>query len=399
MDLDADFVHDTERFTEAARAECPVQRVKRGSGQAWLVTRYDDIRAAMTDPALSSDLRKIPGKLPDDPMARILFTSMLHRDPPEHTRLRKLVNRSFTPAVVERLRPRLEQMAAELAAQLPRGEAFDFVDHFTLPFPLMVMAELIGIPPEDRQVFGDWSRVINSMRAPEEWQAAMKATVGYLGELIDNKRAAPTGDLLSELVQVADSSERLPADELIGMALLLVVAGHDPSVAMLTNCMHALVEAPDQANRLRREPDLRRNAVEELLRYAGPVNIPAPRFALHDSRIGDVTIPEGETVSLSMFSANRDERRFPGAAELRLDRDASGHLAFGHGIHYCVGAPLARLELDIMLTTLLPLLPATRLATDRKNLRYRDSTLFHSLASLPLFIDAQPGGEDAGGDR
>jgi cytochrome P450 len=362
--------------------------------RAWLITRYEDVRRALADPRLSKDWRKLrtPGFVPD-PSVGFLMAHMLNADPPDHTRLRRLVQKAFTPGRVAGLRPRIEAITASLLDAMdaareadPAGDGvIDLITEFAFPLPMTVICELLGIPDGDREEFKTWSQVILSSTATfEEYRAAGGAMYAYFTRLLADKRAAPADDLLSALITARDSGDSLDEPELLAMIFLLLVAGHETTVNLIATGTLALLTHPAEFARLRSDPSLLPGAVEELLRYANPLNHATDRYAPEPLEVGGVLIPAGEPVLVVTSSANRDPARFPDPDRLDLGRDASGHVAFGHGIHYCVGAPLARLEGEIAFGALLSRFPGLSLAVDPATLRWRPSSLIHGLETLPV---------------
>jgi cytochrome P450 len=373
------------------REASPVTPVITPEGQrAWLVTRYEDVRSALADPRLAKDWRKLraPGFQPD-PEVGFLMAHMLNADPPDHTRLRRLVQKAFTPGRVAALRPWIEQITAalldEMAAAADADGVVDLIPAFAFPLPMTVICELLGIPDGDRGKFKTWSQVILSSTATfEEFRAAGAAMYGYFTALLVDKRAAPADDLLSALITARDSGDSLDEPELLAMIFLLLVAGHETTVNLIASGTLALLAHPAEFERLRAEPALLPGAVEELLRFANPLNHATDRYAPESFELAGVRIPAGETVLVVTSSANHDPNRFPEPDRLDLGRDTSGHLAFGHGIHYCVGAPLARLEGEIAFGSLLARFPSLSLAADPASLRWRPSSLIHGLETLPV---------------
>jgi cytochrome P450 len=377
------------------REESPVTSVITPEGQrAWLITRYEDVRRALADPRLSKDWRKLrsPGFVPD-PSVGFLMAHMLNADPPDHTRLRRLVQKAFTPGRVAGLRPRIEAITASLLDAMaaargadPAGDGVvDLITEFAFPLPMTVICELLGIPDGDREEFKTWSQVILSSTATfDEYRAAGGAMYGYFTRLLADKRAAPADDLLSALITARDSGDSLDEPELLAMIFLLLVAGHETTVNLIATGTLALLTHPSEFSRLRADPSLLPGAVEELLRFANPLNHATDRYAPESLEVGGVTIPAGEPVLVVTSSANRDPARFPDPDRLDVGRDASGHVAFGHGIHYCVGAPLARLEGEIAFGALLSRFPGLSLAVDPAALRWRPSSLIHGLETLPV---------------
>ncbi|MGX7826501.1 cytochrome P450 family protein [Actinokineospora sp. 24-640] len=390
FDLGPEFLQDPHAVYAHLREEGPPREVLTPRGQRmWLVTRYADVRTALANPDLGKDIhtaRRVFDPV-DLAVAGLDFGSelsahMLNTDPPDHTRLRKLVNKAFTVRGVEGLRPRIEAIAEDLLDRLDGLEEVDLLAAFAFPLPITVICELLGVPEMDRDAFREWSTGIVTATSPDDLAASAGAMVGYLTGLIAVKREAPADDLLSALVQAQDEDDRLDGSELVSMAFLLLVAGHETTVNLLGNGLLALHGAPEQLAALRVNPHLVRAAVEELLRFDGPVNLATVRFTHRATEVGPVRIPAGEFVLLALGSANRDPRRFPDADELRLTRDATGHLAFGHGAHYCVGAPLARMEIEVALAALLRRFPELRVIEGEAPPRWRDSMLIRGVETL-----------------
>jgi cytochrome P450 len=399
--LGPDYFQDPLSYFTRLRERCPVAPVTLPGDASilWTITRYADVRAALADPRLHKDwMRKMtePGWTPD-PATGFLNTHMLAADPPDHTRLRRLVQKAFTPGRVAALRPRIEAITASLLdameldameSDAPAGEnEVDLIAAFAFPLPMTVISELIGVPDGDRDEFSAWSHVILSATATaDEFRAAGAAMYGYFMSLIAAKRAAPADDLLSALIAARDSGDALDESELLAMMFLLLVAGHETTVNLIASGMLALLEHPAELARLRADPALLPGAVEELLRYANPLNHATERFTLEPVEIGGVTIPARAWVLCVTSSANRDPDRFDSPDVLDVGRDAGGHVAFGHGIHHCLGAPLARLEGEIAFGALLARFPSLTLAADPAELRWRPSSLMHGLEKLPVLL-------------
>jgi cytochrome P450 len=392
LDLfDGAFWQDPYPAYAALRAADPVRTVRRRDGEVWLLTRYADVRAALADPRLSKDWRYT---LPPEQRAAAGETPipmMILLDPPAHTRLRKLVSRSFTLRRMEELRPRVEEIAGSLLSALPPAGRVDLMAEYAFLLPVFVICELLGVPVADRDRFAAWSRTMvdDERSAPEAGQAASFALHGYLAELIARKRAEPDDALLSALVEVAEDGDRLSADELVAMAMLLLIAGHETTVNLIGNGTLALLTHPDQRELLRQRPELLPAAVEEFLRWDSPVHSTPVRFAAEDVEYSGVTIPARSVVTLSLAAANRDPERFPDAEELRVDRDAGGHVAFGHGMHHCLGAQLARIEGQVAIGMLLRRRPQLALAVDPRELVQRHSMLVRGLTELPVELGAR----------
>jgi cytochrome P450 len=390
------YFQDPQAVFARLRATAPVSPViSPEGGRTWLVTRYDDVRAALADPRLAKDwathMTPEGFSLDDDPARAYLSRHLLNLDPPDHTRLRRLVVKAFTARRVAALRPRIESITSSLLDGLAVAAAdtgvVDLIDEFSFPLPVTVICELIGIPTRDQDLFRKWSSTVLSSRGTqEEFQLAAVSMYEYFTALAAAKRRAPGDDLLSALITARDSGDSLSEAELVAMMFLLLVAGHETTVNLISNGTLALLQNPAEMERLRSDPSLLPHAVEELLRYANPLNHATERFTLEPVTIGGVTIPEREWVVLVTSSANRDASRFPAADSLDVGRDAAGHVAFGHGIHYCLGAPLARMEGEIAFGALLARFPALSLAAPESSLRWRPSSLIHGLEKLPVTL-------------
>ncbi|WP_181783388.1 cytochrome P450 family protein [Pseudonocardia pini] len=366
------------------RAEEPVRRLDLPEGPMWIVTRYEDVRAAFVDDRLSKDWRYT---LPADQRAAMPAAPtpmMLLMDPPDHTRLRKLVSRSFTVRRMEELRPRVQQIADELVAALPATGTVDLMAQYAFLLPVRVICELLGVPEEDRDDFGRWSSTMIDESPNEEKTAAAQKLGGYLAELVERKRAEPDDALLSALTQVSDEGDALSQEELVAMGMLLLIAGHETTVNLIGNGVLGLLTHPEQRALLAEKPELWPTAVEEFLRWDSPVTNTPVRFAAEDVEIAGTTIPEGAVVILALSAANRDGERFAEADTLDVTRDDRGHVAFGYGLHHCLGAPLARIEGQVALQTLFAMRPDLAMAVDPAELAYRRSVLVHGVTRLPV---------------
>ena len=385
------FFQDPQGLFARLRTFAPVTPIITPEGvRAWLVTRYEDVRAALADPRLAKDW--VTHMTPEDfdinvdPVQAFLDQHMLNLDPPDHTRLRRLVVKAFTPRRVAALRPRISSITGELLDSMADDPAeTDLIEVFAFPLSVTVICELIGIPVDDRDSFREWSATLLSSRETRRnSRAAAVAMHDYFTDMVAERRRSPADDLLSALIAVRDSGDSLSEHELLSMMFLLLVAGHETMVNLIASGVLALLTHPAELRRLRENPSLLPSAVEELLRYANPLNHATERFTLEPMTIGDAMIPAKEWVMLATSSANRDASRFPDADRLDVGRDPSGHVGFGHGIHYCLGAPLARLEGEIAFGTLLSRFPGLTLAVPESSLRWRPSSLIHGLESLPV---------------
>ncbi|GAA3435031.1 cytochrome P450 family protein [Kutzneria kofuensis] len=387
------FAHVHE-FMATARAEEPVFLTTSVSGvPTWVVTRYDDVRALLTDDRLSKDSERLTELLRAkmieagrEPQLHAGFgKSMLNADPPDHTRLRLLLAKDFTARRVARLRPFTEQLTDNLLAALATEDGpVDVVDGFAVALPAMVISELLGVPAADRHEFQAWTGALLT-GDPAEYMPANDAVVAYLNRLIAAKTAEPGDDLLSAMTK-AEEGDRLSPDEVLAMALLLLIAGHETTANLISAGIRRLLTEPELAEKLLADPAA---VVEELLRIDSPVMLATSRFTTSDVEVGGVTIPAGELVALSVGSANRDEERFPNSAEFDLERGARGHVGFGHGLHHCLGAPLARLEAEVALTAFARQFPDARLAVPAEELPHRRATIMNGYSEMPLVLGAR----------
>ena len=384
-------------FYARLQAEAPVWRVTlRDRRTAWLVTRYEDVAGVLKDDTFAKD--KLNAMDPDQRaktpwvpgFLKPLERNMLDLDDPDHARLRALVSKAFTPRLIERLRGRIEALCEELLDAMERESGTDLVAGYALPLPAIVIAELLGVPAEDHARFHRWSNRVVSVSSGRDMLRALPAAlafVRYLRNLVERRRADPEDDLITALIRAEEVGDKLSEDELLAMAFLLLVAGHETTVNLIASGTLALLENPQQTERLRRDPSLVKPAVEELLRYTSPVELATERYARQDTEIRDTRIPRGGLVLAVLGSANRDERHFEDPDVLDLARDPNRHLAFGRGgVHHCLGAPLARMEGHIAMTALLRRFPGARLAMAPEDLPWRRGLFLRGLEKLPLVL-------------
>ncbi|WAZ26867.1 cytochrome P450 [Streptomyces cinnabarinus] len=359
--------------------------------RGWVVVGYDLAREALTHPGLLKDSTPAAealaaaGYVLNKPSVG-LGAQMLEADPPEHGRLRRLASAAFAARRTAELAPRIEQIAHELLDALPQIGETDLVEAFHAPLPATVIAELLGIPEQCHADFRRWSSHALQVTSPEH-RSALAGLHGLLADLIADKRRAPQHDLLSALVGVRDEQDgRLSEEELVGTALMLVVAGHESTVNLLGNATLALLQRPDQLGLLRERPELMPSAVEEFLRNDTSVERSTSRYAAHDLELGGVRIPRGGIVVVALGSAGHDAPQADDTdpAVLDVTRPGARHLAFGHGIHHCLGAPLARLEAAIALRTLLSRVPELELAVPVDSLEWIGSGIIRGVRSLPV---------------
>ncbi|MFI6685632.1 cytochrome P450 [Streptomyces sp. NPDC050485] len=367
------------------RAAGPAHLVRTPAGaDVWLIVGHEEARAALADPRLSKDWRAIAEA---DYVELPVSANMLETDPPQHTRLRKLVAREFTPRRIEALRPRVQEITDQLVVTMlaAPGRTADLVDSLAFPLPMTVICELLGVPDLDQEAF----RVLsNEAVAPTVHDNTAVREIGeYLVELIEDKRCTrPADDLLSALIRARhEDGDQLSQDELIGMAFLLLVAGHETTVNLISNGVRTLLGHPGQLAALRADFDgLLDGAVEEMLRYEGPVETATFRFAREPVLVGDALIPAGAPVLVALAAAGRDPDRYPDPDRFDIRRAGQGHLAFGHGIHFCLGAPLARMEGRIAIRTLLERAPDLQLATKADQLEWLPGMLIRGVRHLPV---------------
>ncbi|WP_447041832.1 cytochrome P450 family protein [Streptomyces sp. DSM 118878] len=384
---DPRFLQDPYPAYAAMRSACPVQPVPAGSGgrPAYLVTGYAEAREALGDARLSKDTAVFfAGKGSQRRLHPAVAHTMLASDPPEHTRQRKLVTKAFTTGAVKNLRPFIAQVTDELLDQWPVGERFDFVAGLAVPLPVIVICELLGIPQADRPDVQRWSAELFAAGAPDAIDTASHAMADYMTGLIAAKRADPGNSLLDRLISARDGDDHLSEEELVSLAVLLLVAGHETTTNALGNALLALLRHPAELARLRENPDDVPAVVDELLRFDSPVSTATFRFTTEAVTLGGTDVPAGVPVLVALGAANRDPARFPSPDLLDLDRDAAAHLSFGHGIHRCVGAPLAKAEVETALRTVLTRFPGIRLAVPADQLDWRRTRLVRGLASLPV---------------
>lgn len=379
------------------RAEDPVLQQPGIDGETpiWFVTRYAEVEQVLLDdktfvrdPGLVSEELAEEYTFPDKDVEAMMFDHMLNRDGAAHARLRGLVSKAFTPAVIRNLRPRIEAIAAELLDAVQGRGHMELVGDFAFPLPITVIAELLGIPLANRDDFRTWSNaVVSPAITPEEQEAStrqLQAFAAMIQQLVVERRQHPGDDLLSGLIHAEEQGDRLSQGELFSMLVLLIVAGHETTVSLIGNATLTLLQHPEAWQELQSNPALIPQAVEELLRYDSPVERTLTRFAARDAELSGQQIRRGDLLIAVLGSANRDEARFADPATLELHRQPNPHMAFGKGVHYCLGAPLARLEAEVALRALLQRFPDLRLDIAESDLAWRDVPLFRSLVRLPV---------------
>jgi cytochrome P450 len=376
------------QYAELRRSE-PVCRVQLPYGpRAWLVTGYHLTKSVLAD-ARFSRAAAVGRDNPRETAADVsqVAESILSMDPPEHTRIRKLVGKAFTPRRVEELRPRAADIASRLLDDMiAAGPPADLVDSFSFALPAIMICELLGIPEDERRTFRSWAdaTVSGTTATPVQEQDAYLHLVGYIADLFARRRARPGDDLLTGLVQARDNDDRLSESELLVLAMALLVAGYETTARQITNMTYTLLTNPPQLQQLRQQPELLPTAVEEMLRFNVFGSAINPRIATTDVELGDVLVRAGEPVLCSRASANRDEKVFSRADELDVGRDPNPHVGFGYGPHFCLGANLARMELQVALGAILSRLPRLRIAVPEDGLRWHEGTMMRGLEAFPV---------------
>lgn len=374
-------------YAELRRRE-PLTRVRMPYGEeAWLATRYADVRTVLGDARFS----RAASADRDEPRIspRKLEAGLLLMDPPEHTRLRRLVAKAFTARRVEQLRPRTQAVADELIDRMiEAGPPADLVEHFATPLPITVICELLGVPVKDQDRFHVWSEAVVSTTSLSVEQIAgyIQNLFAYMRGLIEERRREPTDDLISALVRVRDEdNDRLTEDELVRLLTGLLAAGHETTVTQIPNFTYVLLTNPEKLAELRAAPELVPAAVEELLRYV-PLGVASSfaRYATEDVELGGVLVRAGEPVIGSLSSANRDEEVFPDPDSLDFGRSTNPHIGFGHGAHHCVGAQLARMELQVAIDVLVRRFPDLRFAVPEEELEWKSGMLVRGLKRMPV---------------
>ncbi|MCP3819201.1 cytochrome P450 [Streptomyces sp. A3M-1-3] len=380
----ADFTADPYPYYAKLREAGPVHLVHTAEGgRLWLIVGHEEARAALADPRLSKSPATVGATMLDE---RVVGPYLLVLDPPDHTRLRKLVAREFTARRVEELRPRIQRITDGLLDALPAHGRADLVEALAFPLPLTVICELLGVPALDRAAFRRWSNDVVAPTSAEAERTAVTELAAYLDDLIEDKRCSgPADDLLSALIRTrAEDGDRLSAAELRALAYLLLVAGHETTVNLIANGVRALLTHAAQLAALRADFGLLDGAVEEMLRYDGPVETGTARFSREPVPVGGTVIPAGEAVLVGIAAGNRDPARHPAPDRFDIRRPPQGHLAFGHGLHYCLGAPLARLEGRIAVRTLLERCPELALDPDGGPLDWLPGMLIRGVRRLPV---------------
>lgn len=390
---DPDYKNDPYPFYARVRGESPVYPAVLPNGvKVYLVTRYADVLAGLKDDRL---VKNIHNARPKGLLASLGIdlnlnsTNMLRNDPPEHTRLRALAHAAFTPRIVSQMRSHIQEIAEALLDEVQPQGKMDLINDFAFPLPITVITEMLGVPAADNQNFREWSTaLINSGALSSETMhlvPELLLAVEYFSRLIKERRKNPKDDLISQLIQAEHDGEHFSENEVMGTSILLLVAGHETTVNLIGNGMLALLEQREQYEKLKQDQALIKPAVEEILRYVSPVQM-VNRYASVDMEIGGVKVPRGSHLMLVVAGANHDPGFVGTPDQLNVDESDAKHLAFGQGIHYCLGAPLARLEGEIAFTTLINRLPNLRLAEPDEKQAWRPAFELRGLSSLPVLF-------------
>jgi cytochrome P450 len=386
----AEYKANPYAFYEELRRDMPVYKTLLPNGtEVWVVSRYEDVLAGLKDSRLIKDISKVRGKsfLEMIGIGRMRGKNMLRADPPEHGRLRSLANEAFKPKYVRELRGRIQQIADELIDKVQAKGKMEFISEFAFPLPIRVISEMLGVPEKDQDKFRKWSGdLINSGALSSERPVIspdLLQLVQYVRKVVDDHRKNPRADVVTQLIEAEEKGDRLSDDEVVSTVVLLLVAGHETTVNLIGNGMLALLLNPEQLEKLKRDPALMKPAIEELLRFVNPVQL-VNRYAIEKIQIAGQEIPAGAHLVMAVGAADHDPACATSPEQLDLAREDAKHVAFGQGIHYCLGAPLARLEGEIAFATLLNRLPNMRLAVRPESVQWRPAIELRGLAELAV---------------
>ncbi|MGC5660283.1 cytochrome P450 family protein [Micromonospora sp. WMMD723] len=384
-----DLTGTVQDFLTSMHAAGPVRQVRLPNGvPVWMVTRHAEVREALNDPRLSNrDQHDWFDQGALSPQVRsAMNTSMLRIDPPDHTRLRRLVAKAFVPRRIEALRPRVEHLSGDLLDRLAAGaDEADLIAGYASPLPVQVISELLGVPVEDRANFRRWADAFSAgLGAPVFPVREVTDFVAHLQGLVARRRVDPDDALLSALIAARDQSDRLTEDELISTAFLFVVAGHETTTNLIGNGLYLLLRTPELADHIRAHPEDLPQAIEEFLRYESPVTGAALRTVTTAMNLFGTEVAAGDLVMVSLHAANRDDAAFADADRFLMNRERNPHLSFGYGIHFCMGAPLARMEAQVAIGDFLARFPQARLAVDADAIEWHPGLLTRGLSALPV---------------
>ncbi|SFF55513.1 Cytochrome P450 [Halobacillus alkaliphilus] len=364
------------------------------SNRSWMITKYDHVKELLKSPSFIKDQKKLFSQSSREDMnedeLNIFQNMMLDVDPPDHTRLRKLVQPYFNPKTIKKMEPRIVEIAQDLLTEMKHKKGtIDLIEDYAFPLPIIVISELLGVPVEDRNKFRKWSNTIvaASDNAAVDFQKDVEAFTAYLTRLFERRKKEPEEDLISYLLQTVDEEEQLTTTELYSMVVLLIIAGHETTVNLISNTMFALFEHPDQLSKIQSDQTLIPSAIEEGLRFYSPVDFSTARWAEADIEFHGQRIQHGDLVIASISSANRDEEKFNHADQFDVTRNKNAHVAFGFGIHFCLGAPLARLEGKVAIEELLNAFPNIDLNRTMNRPEWKPVFLLRGLSQLPVALN------------
>lgn len=398
---DPSFIANSEIVFQELRNKAPIQKITLDDDfPIWLISRFDDVICVLRDPRFikspdtlrSTHNEPLKGKIKRATPTFILRRwHMLANDPPRHTRLRGFAQKAFTPKIISGMRIRIQEITNELIDTIVENKrAFDFIDDFAYQLPIIVIAELLGLPVEDREKLRQWSDVLIEVQVTEKNKQSIdensQAFTEYLEKVFAFRRKKPGDDLISAFLKLEEIDDHMTEEELYATIFLLIIAGHETTVNLISNGMYALLSHPDQLKLLKNNPDLIHPAVEEMLRFNGPVLTSTMRLAAEDIVMKDSTIKKGEGVLVLLSSANQDETKFEHPLKFDITRKSNKHLGFGYGIHFCIGAPLARLECEIAINSILKRLPDLELDSKANSPEWRASTIIRGLKTFPVIF-------------
>ncbi|WP_345808056.1 cytochrome P450 [Bacillus pumilus] len=389
--LDESFISNPFPIYQSIRETDPIYRFILPNGEyAWIVTTYEYALKVLKDPRYV--INPTPNEKEEtDPYKAIMSKNLLSVHSDDHRRLRKLVQKAFTPKMIENLRGRIEEISEELLDKVESHQKMDLIDDYAFPLPIIVICEMLGIPEHDQDKFRSWSNTImEGIHNPEQAtqsEMAIISFVDYLKELITLRKSNLKNDLLSDLIRAEEDGNSLSENEMYALVFVLILAGHETSVNLIGNGVLALLEHPEQKDKLIENPHLIHSAIEEMLRFNGPAEVSNIRWTTEDVELGEKKIKAGEMVFISFSSANRDKSRFVEPESFDITRKVNDHLAFGKGVHFCLGAPLARLEGEIAIRSLFKRLPDLRLDGHFDQIQWRPGMIIRGAKKIPIVFN------------
>ncbi|WP_098744520.1 cytochrome P450 [Paenibacillus sp. EZ-K15] len=383
-----EFTHNPYPVYEKLRQSDPILNLQFPDGRfGWLISNYEEAVEALKDGRFSKDVAKAMGQ----EQTSVFSTNMLFSDPPDHKRLRGLVQKGFTPQRIADMRGHIQEIADNLLDAVSSKDTIDLIDEYAFKLPIIVISEILGVPTEDQDKFRIWSNSIigaSNQEMNEQVVQHMNEFIAYLKDWFAKVREQPGDDMISQLVIAENQGDRLSEQELYGVVTLMIIAGHETTVNLIGNGVLALLEHPEQRKLLQDQPELIHGAIEEMLRYNGPVEFSTSRWAAEDMDFHGVHLKKGDLVVIALNSANRDASQFEDPDIFDITREKSQHLAFGKGIHLCLGAPLARLEGEIAINTFLRRYPNFELQRDTDELEWRPGMIVRGVKEIPISLRA-----------